>query len=100
MPRQRSINTRLRARWVEQAALSLKVKLLPGVSTYEAIAARLGDIGRQIAHGEKPDPNRIGCPLPPPEVQFPEDYSITGVGCYLSVKAALKRLPKAAAEEF
>jgi hypothetical protein len=100
MPRQRAINTRLRARWVEQAALSLKTKLLPGVSTFEAIAHRITDVGRQVAKGERPDPNRTGCPVPPPEVEFPTNYSISSEACYQAVQKALKRLPKQAAEEF
>ena len=99
MPRQQSLNTRLRARWVEQAALSLKTKLLPGISTYEAIARRIGEVGRMVASGEKPDPNKTGCPLPPAEVEFPPDYSITGGGCSNAIKAALKRLPQPEAKE-
>ena len=99
MPRQRASNTRLRARWVEQAALSLKVKLLPGISTWEAIAKRISDVGQQVAKGEKPNKDVIGCPVPPAEVEFPEDYSITGAGCMKAVKAALKRRPQLAAQE-
>ena len=96
MPRQQSINTRLRARWVEQAALSLKTKLLPGISTYEAIARRIGEVGRMVASGEKPDPNKTGCPLPPDGLEFPKvSTSITGGGCSnAAIKAALKRLPQ------
>jgi hypothetical protein len=99
MPRQRPSNTGLRARWVEQAALSLKVKLLPGISTWEDIAKRISDVGQQVAKGEKPNKNTIGCPVPPAEVEFPEDYSITSVGCIKAVKAALKRIPQPAAQE-
>lgn len=99
MPRQRASNTRLRARWVEQAALSLKVKLLPGISTWEDIAKRISDVGQQVAKGEKPNKDVIGCPVPPAEVEFPEDYSITSVGCMKAVKAALKRIPQPAAQE-
>ena len=99
MPRQRASNTRLRARWVEQAALSLKVKLLPGITTWEAIAKRISDVGQQVAKGERPNKDVIGCPVPPAEVEFPEDYSITSVGCMKAVKAALKRIPQPAAQE-
>jgi hypothetical protein len=99
MPRQRASNTGLRARWVEQAALSLKVKLLPGISTWEAIAKRISEVGQQVAKGEKPNKNMIGCPVPPAEVEFPQDYSITSVGCMKAFKAALKRIPQPAAQE-
>jgi hypothetical protein len=75
------------------------VKLLPGISTWEDIAKRISDVGQQVAKGEKPNKNTIGCPVPPAEVEFPEDYSITGVGCMKAVKAALKRIPQPAAQE-
>lgn len=72
---------------------------MPGISTWEDIAKRISDVGQQVAKGEKPNKDVIGCPVPPAEVEFPEDYSITSVGCMKAVKAALKRIPQPAAQE-
>ena len=96
----RSAAKLLRGRWVEAQVLRLRVRLLPGLSSFEAIADRLTEVGRAIAAGGRNDPARTAVEDPPEGITFPRDYSITGRGCCKAAARALNRVSKHEAEAY
>jgi hypothetical protein len=96
----RSAAKLLRGRWVEAQVLRLRIRLLPGLSSFEAIADRLTEVGRNIAAGGRNDPARSACEDPPEGVTFPPDYSITPRACCLAAARALNRVSKGEAEAY
>ncbi|MFL6725143.1 MAG: hypothetical protein ACJ8FS_01360 [Sphingomicrobium sp.] len=77
----------LRARWVEAEVLKLKTL---GVASFHAIAQQISRVGRRDA-----------APLMefPPGIEFPSDYSISGVACWRACQQALARGPRLRAQE-
>jgi len=78
----------LRARWVEDEVLRIKLKT--GFA-FTVIAEHITKVGRGQEQPSVPLPEGL---------TFPKDYSVTGQHCGVALTAALARLPKVSAEEW
>lgn len=77
----------IRARWVEDEVLKLK---LLGIPTFHAIAQQISKVGR----GEAQPMAEF-----PPGIDFPPDYSISPVACWRACQKALVRGPRLRVQE-
>jgi hypothetical protein len=96
MPSSRNHKPTARAlhdRWLEAQALRLRIRTLPGLTSYEAIASRISEVGRSIAAGGHNDPARTAIEDPPPGIIFPLDYAVNGKECAAAIARATNRIP-------
>ena len=68
--------------------------MLPGLTSYDAIADRVTEVGRNIAAGGHNDAARSAIEDPPTGVDFPIDYSVTAKECAEALARAFQRVPR------
>jgi hypothetical protein len=91
---QKPADRTLHDHWLGAQVLRLRIRTLPGLTSYDAIASRISEVGRTIAAGGHNDPARSAIEDPPPGLIFPLDYAVNGKECAAALARATKRIPR------